>query len=177
MATETKPALHGVASAAVSAPGAAPRFAGLRVPVMVLGSAGVFLAINHQFLLGLAGFQPLGNSYLYYLIGIFLAVAFLTLPFAARLRGRMTWLNLLLAALALGSTGYLGAHGLDILQKGWEYDAPLSADIAATILILLVLEGVRRAGGPILLFTALLFGTYPLSPATCRAFSGERSSA
>ena len=77
MATETKPALHGAPRRTVSAPGAAPRFAGCgaghgawvggRVP----GDQPPVPA-------GPRGFQPLGNAYLYYLIGIFLAVAFLT---------------------------------------------------------------------------------------------------
>ena len=134
----------------------------LRVIVMVLGALGVIMAINQQFLLNIFGFQPLGNAYLYYLIGIFLALAFLTLPATAMNPRRFWWLNILLAVAAMGSAGWLGLHGLDIIQKGWEYDAPLGADIAASVLIVLVLEGVRRAGGPILLFTALLFGTYPL---------------
>lgn len=133
-----------------------------RVIVMVLGTLGVLMAINQQFLLNLFGFQPLGNAYLYYLIGIFLAVAFLTLP-ATRMRPqRFVWLNAILAIAALVSTGWLGSHGLDIIQKGWEYDAPPMADAMAAILLVLVLEGVRRAGGTILLFTALLFGAYPL---------------
>ena len=134
----------------------------LRAIVMVLGALGVIMAINQQFLLNIFGFQPLGNAYLYYLIGIFLALAFLTLPATAMNPRRFWWLNILLAVAAMGSAGWLGLHGLDIIQKGWEYDAPLGADIAASVLIVLVLEGVRRAGGPILLFTALLFGTYPL---------------
>ncbi|MDD8024031.1 MAG: TRAP transporter fused permease subunit [Paracoccaceae bacterium] len=138
------------------------RHAVTRAVVMVLGALGVLMAINQQFLLNLFGFQPLGNAYLYYLIGIFLAVAFLTLP-ATRMRPqRFTWLNVILVVAALVSTGWLGAHGLDIIQKGWEYDAPPLADAMAAVLLVLVLEGVRRAGGTILLCTALLFGAYPL---------------
>ena len=134
----------------------------MRWPVMALGALGVLLAVNQQFLLNLFGFQPLGNAYLYYLIGIFLAVTFLALPISSNLAGRLHWVNVLLAIAALVSGGWLGFHGLDIISRGWEYDAPLMADIMATILIFLVLEGVRRAGGPVLLATALLFGTFPL---------------
>lgn len=119
----------------------------IRVIVMVMGALGLVMAINQQFLLNLFGFQPLGNAYLYYLIGIFLALAFLTLPVSAMYPRRYRWLNPVLAVAALVSAGWLGTHGLDIIQKGWEYDAPLLADVMASILILLVLEGVRRAGG------------------------------
>lgn len=139
-----------------------PRRQRLRWLVMLLGAIGIVLAVNQQFLLNFFGFQPLGNAYLYYLIGIFLAIAFLVLPATSDDRPGLLWLNLILAALALISAGWLGFHGLDIINKGWEYDAPLMADVMATILILLVLEGVRRAGGMVLLCTALLFGTYPL---------------
>lgn len=134
----------------------------MKALVMALGALGVVLAINQQFLLKLFDFQPLGNSYLYYLIGLFLCIAFQVLPVSKSTAGRFTWLNLLLGAAAIVSAGYLGLHGLDIIQRGWEYDAPFVADVMASILLVLVLEGVRRAGGPILLATALLFGSYPL---------------
>lgn len=134
----------------------------LRWLIIGLTVFGIFLAINQQFLLNIAGFQPLGSSYLYYLIGIFLAIAFLILPISDALAGRLYWLNLILAGLALITCGYLGYHGLKIIQQGWEYDAPPTADVMITILILLVLEGVRRAGGTVLLATALLFGCYPM---------------
>lgn len=130
--------------------------------VIALGTLGVLMAINQQFLLNLFGFQPLGNAYLYYLMAIFLAVTFLVLPASPHPRGKLIILDLVLAALALVSGCWLGAHGLDIIQRGWEYDAPPMADVMAGIMIVLVLEGVRRAGGTILLVTALLFGSLPL---------------
>ncbi|WBU59234.1 TRAP transporter permease [Paracoccus albus] len=130
--------------------------------VIALGTLGVLMAINQQFLLNLFGFQPLGNAYLYYLIAIFLAVTFLVLPPSRDARGPLLALDLVLAGAALVSGFWLGAHGLDIIQRGWEYDAPPMADIMAGIMIVLVLEGVRRAGGTILLITALLFGSLPL---------------
>ncbi|MEO1910171.1 MAG: TRAP transporter fused permease subunit [Paracoccus sp. (in: a-proteobacteria)] len=145
-----------------SAPPPLPGQTLVRAIVMAMGAFGVVMAINQQFLLNLFGFQPLGNAYLYYLIGIFLAVAFLLLPVSPLHPHRLWWINPILAVAALVSAGWLGMHGLDILQKGWEYDAPRMADVMASVLILLVLEGVRRAGGPILLVTALLFGAYPL---------------
>ncbi|WP_417839568.1 TRAP transporter permease [Tritonibacter scottomollicae] len=147
---------------AVSAPAPLPGQTLIRAIVMAMGALGVIMAINQQFLLNLFGFQPLGNAYLYYLIGIFLAVTFLVLPVSTLNPRRLWWINPILAVAALISAGWLGMHGLDIIQKGWEYDAPPMADLMASVLIVLVLEGVRRAGGPILLVTALLFGCYPL---------------
>ena len=75
----------------------------LRWLIMLLGASGVLLAVNQQFLLNVFGFQPLGNAYLYYLIGIFLAVAFLSVPMKAGPSMGPIWLNSGLAVLALGN--------------------------------------------------------------------------
>ncbi len=108
------------------------------------------------------GFEPLGNSYLYYLIGIFLAAAFLCFPAWSGARQRISWYDWALASLALISCGYLGYHGLVMINMGWEYEAPTEATVFSGILLVLVLEGVRRCGGWPLLFVSLFFGSYPL---------------
>lgn len=142
-------------------PPARPRGAALTA-VYVLGALGVLMAVNQVFLLGLFGFQPLGNSYLYYLIGIFLSIAFLTMPSSAKWKTSVPWSDWVLVAITLGSALYLGNNGLRIIQEGWEFAAPMAANIAAALLLIAVLEGVRRAGGGILLATALIFGSWPL---------------
>ena len=130
--------------------------------VLALGSLGLLMAINQTFNLELLGFQPLGNSYLYYLIGIFLAAAFLCFPAWSGARNRISWYDWVLAGLALVCCGYLGYHGLTMINMGWEYFAPVEATILSGILLVLVLEGVRRCGGWPLLAVSLFFGTYPL---------------
>lgn len=133
-----------------------------RTAVIVLGLAGLLLAINQTFTLRVAGFQPLGNAFLYYLIGIFLAAAFLSFPMRQRDVGPVPWYDWLLAALALASTVYLGRHGLRIIQEGWDYAAPPEATAISAVLLVLVLEGVRRCGGRLLLAVVVVFGAYPL---------------
>lgn len=130
--------------------------------VIVLGGVGLALAINQAFALRILGFYPLGNSFLYYLVGIFLAAAFLCFPLRPRDRGRLPWYDWLLSAMALVSAFYLGLNGMRMSQEGWEYFAPLQATITSTVLLLLVLEGVRRCGGWAVFVVALVFGTYPL---------------
>lgn len=44
---------------------------------MLLGAVGLLMAINQVFSLRTLGLEPLGNSFLYYMIGVFLSVAFL----------------------------------------------------------------------------------------------------
>jgi TRAP transporter 4TM/12TM fusion protein len=129
---------------------------------ITLGGLGLLMAINQTFTLNLLGFQPLGNSYLYYLIGLFLAAAFLAFPARSRDATQVRWFDWLAVAATLATTLYLGLHGLQMIQEGWEFSAPTEATVASGVLLVLVLEGVRRAGGWPLLAVALVFGSYPL---------------
>ncbi|HEX5514726.1 MAG TPA: TRAP transporter fused permease subunit [Gammaproteobacteria bacterium] len=129
---------------------------------IVASGLGLLMAINQTFHLTLLGFDPLGNSYLYYLIGIFLSLAFLAYPAWSGARERVPWYDWLLIGLTLASTIHLGRHGLEIIEQGWEYSAPRPAIIASGLLVLMALEGVRRCGGLPLLVIALVFATFPL---------------
>lgn len=129
---------------------------------LLLGTLGLLMAVNQTFNLKLLGFEPLGNSYLYYLIGLFLAAAFICFPAWSGARDKVSWYDWVLAMLALTSCGYLGYHGLTMINMGWEYMAPTEATVFSGVLLVLVLEGVRRCGGWPLLFVSLFFGSYPL---------------
>ncbi|MGM0583497.1 MAG: TRAP transporter permease [Pseudomonadota bacterium] len=130
--------------------------------VMLLAAIGLLMTINQTFVLDLFGFQPLGNGFLYYLIGIFLAAAFLIFPARAADADRVPWHDWLFAAVAIAAGAYLAQNALRIINEGWEFSAPTEAMAAASALIVLVLEGVRRCGGWPLLAVALIFGAYPL---------------
>lgn len=130
--------------------------------LIALAVIGLTVTINQVFVLRLFGFQPLGNAYLYYTIGIFMAAAYISYPARSADAGRVPWYDWLCAAAAIGSTAYLAWHGLQIIQEGWEFSAPPLAMVAAGVLLVLVLEGVRRCGGWPLLAVALFFGSYPL---------------
>jgi TRAP transporter 4TM/12TM fusion protein len=127
-----------------------------------LGTLGLLLAINQTFNLEILGFKPLGNAYLYYLIGLFLAAAYLCFPASQGAKNHVPWYDWVAVLAALGSCTYLGIHGLTMIQLGWDFMAPVEATAMSAVLIVLVLEGVRRVGGWPLLFVALLFGSYPL---------------
>ncbi|HSH48736.1 MAG TPA: TRAP transporter fused permease subunit [Halomonas sp.] len=141
----------------------ATRLSGVaRGVVIALGAVGLLLAINQAFALRILGFYPLGNSFLYYLIGIFLAAALLCYPARAKDDNRLPWYDWVLAAAALGTAIYLGLNGQLIIQEGWEYFAPLHAILISALLMLLVFEGVRRCGGWAIFAVALVFGAYPM---------------
>ncbi|MBS61644.1 TRAP transporter fused permease subunit [Salinisphaera sp.] len=130
--------------------------------VMALGTLGLLLTINQTFTLGLFGFQPLGNSFLYYLIGLFLAATFLYFPAWSGAKQHVPFYDWILAGVALVPAIYLGYHGLEIIQQGWDFSAPVEATVASGVMLALILEGTRRCGGLILVLVALLFGCYPL---------------
>lgn len=141
----------------------ATRLSGVaRGVVIALGAVGLLLAINQAFALRILGFYPLGNSFLYYLIGIFLAAALLCYPARAKDTDRLPWYDWVLAVLALGTAVFLGLNGQLIIQEGWEYFAPLHAILISALLMLLVFEGVRRCGGWAIFGVALVFGAYPM---------------
>ncbi|MBE0627021.1 MAG: TRAP transporter fused permease subunit [Burkholderiales bacterium] len=129
---------------------------------MALGATGLLMAINQTFSLRFLGFDPLGNAFLYYLIGIFLAASFLVYPLSNRHKDHVPWYDWALAAAAIASTVYLALHALTIIEQGWDFRAPIAATLTSALLLLLVLEGVRRCGGVPLLIVALVFGSYPL---------------
>ncbi|GAB3683288.1 TRAP transporter permease [Salinisphaera aquimarina] len=129
---------------------------------LFLGALGLLLTINQTFTLHLLGFQPLGNSFLYYLIGIFLAATFLYYPAWSGAKGHVPLYDWVLSIAALVPAIYLGQHGLQIIQEGWDFSAPIEATIASGVMLALILEGTRRCAGFPLLLVALLFGTFPL---------------
>lgn len=130
--------------------------------VLALGALGLLVAINQTFTLRVFGFSPLGNSFLYYLIGIFLAAAYLIYPMKKSDSDRTRWYDWVFASLAIICTLYLGANGLKIIEQGWDYSSPLEATVFSGILLVLLIEGVRRCGGTPLLVVVLVFGSYPI---------------
>jgi TRAP transporter 4TM/12TM fusion protein len=130
--------------------------------VIALGTIGLLMGINQTFTLRLMGFDPMGNSFLYYLIGIFLAASFIISPATASAKKYVPWYDWLFGLVAIGCTIYLGMHGLKIIEQGWDYSAPLEATLVSAALLLLVIEGIRRSGGTPLLIVVVVFGAYPL---------------
>lgn len=130
--------------------------------VIGLGTIGLLMGINQTFTLRLMGFDPMGNSFLYYLIGIFLAASFIISPATASAKKYVPWYDWLFALIAIATTIYLGLHGLTIIEQGWDYSAPLEATLVSAALLLLVIEGIRRSGGTPLLIVVVVFGAYPL---------------
>ncbi|HIG41259.1 MAG: TRAP transporter fused permease subunit [bacterium] len=100
------------------------------------------------------------THYYYALFGLLLPFAFLLNP--ATTRFNLIPVDITLALLATGATLWLFAHSEDILDEGWEFEAPVNATYVSFLLWGLVLEALRRVAGISLFLLALMFSLYPL---------------
>jgi TRAP transporter 4TM/12TM fusion protein len=105
---------------------------------------------------------PLETEYFYYMLALLLPLAFIIYPLTAGSRERVPWYDWLLAVAALAICAYFAYRGNDILDVGWEYDAPPHAKMLAFALWALVLEATRRAGGNAIFVICLLVSVYPI---------------
>lgn len=132
--------------------------AGWRIGLMILTALGLLLTINQIFALKIFNFMPLDNSFLYYLIALFLPFNFIIYP-----KNRaVAWYDIILAFLSFAIAMYLGVNGETIMLRSWELTGPLLPTIFSIFLWFLILEAVRRSTGNVLATVCLLFSLYPL---------------
>ncbi|MEZ5654129.1 MAG: hypothetical protein R3E87_26635, partial [Burkholderiaceae bacterium] len=113
---------------------------------------------------------PLETEYFYFMLALLLPLAFLIYPLTKAARQRVPWFDWLLALTALLICGYFAYRGNDILEIGWEYDAPEHAKYLAFVLWALVLEATRRAGGNAIFVICLVVSIYPIFSAYAPGF-------
>lgn len=130
--------------------------------IILMTTIGLLITINQIFQLKIAGFMPIGNAYYYYILAIFISIAFLAFPARNADRSFVPWYDWCLFLICVINNTYLALNAYNILTKGWEYKAPLMPTVAAFILWGLALEGVRRTGGLFLFFICTIFSVYPL---------------
>ena len=131
--------------------------------VVGLSVSGVGVALSFLFHLTICGRGLTDNGYLYMLIALFLPVAFLIFPASkGASRTKVPWYDIFLAGLSLAVPLYFFAYSYQISLYGWPSNPPIGCLICGVILIFLVIEVARRAGG--LLFAGIVFflGTYAL---------------
>ncbi|MCX5909794.1 MAG: TRAP transporter permease, partial [Deltaproteobacteria bacterium] len=124
---------------------------------------GIVLAVNQLFSLGLFGFAPIDTTYFYLMLAFYLSGTFLIYPATSAGAGKkLPWYDALLFLVTVTAAIYLALHGLDIIELGWEYSAPLLPTVASVLLWVLVLEAVRRSTDFYMTLVCLFFGLYPL---------------
>lgn len=107
-------------------------------------------------------FVPLETEYFYFLLTVLLSSVFLIYPGFKRARKGVAWWDWLLAISTFSICGYFTYLSADIVDVGWEYDAPKYAQYLAFTLWALVLEACRRAGGRAVFVVCLLASVYPM---------------
>ncbi|MFC2003108.1 TRAP transporter permease, partial [Chloroflexota bacterium] len=96
----------------------------------------------------------------YLLITCYLGCAFMILP-ARRKDKTIPWYDIVAAVLAFGIPLYFFLNAWKIVNVGWVPPSPLNFTLAL-ILFILVLEGGRRAAGPIFAAICTIVGLYPV---------------
>jgi TRAP transporter 4TM/12TM fusion protein len=130
---------------------------------------GIGLAINHIFNLQFLGqrmpfyepyvlFEP---SYLYILLGLFLAVAYLLFPMRQADQG-VQWYDVAAGLAALGITARFAWVGPDMVLYGWDYTAPTFDTWLGVVLFVLIMEGARRTSGLAFVLMILPLSLYPM---------------
>lgn len=143
---------------------------------IVFSALAIGAAAFYNFYLSFMGWTFDETGYLYFLLGLFLSSVFLVFPSHANASpDRIPWYDYAAAVLTLLTTGYCFMHSLDILTMGWEVLAPWPAKIVALVLLLLVLEGGRRAGGNTFCGVCIFFAAFPLFAEHMPAFLQGKS--
>lgn len=135
---------------------------GVARAVMVAGTlAAVFLSIHQLFNLQLFGIVLIEGMYLYILAGIFLGLTFLCFRAGSGQRNTVPWYDWALCLATAFCAGYFAVTADQSLVGGWEYAPPDTARWVSLAFYLLILEGTRRAGGPVLFAIVATFSIYP----------------
>jgi TRAP transporter 4TM/12TM fusion protein len=109
----------------------------------------------------MTGFVPFETQYFYALQALLMPLVFLVFPFRGNGGKGVPLLDIVLAVTAFLTFAFMAMNGRVIMDTGWEYDAPVTGEVAAFSAWLLVLEVTRRAGGTMLFVVCLVFSVYP----------------
>ena len=133
--------------------------------LMELLPASLALAVPAFLMLKLANITvlnvlgPTGDAIIF---AVFLAVC--AVPYYVRKNDHLSIpaFDWLLAIASVGVAGFFTIKGNEILEVGWEYDAPQYAKFLAFVLWAFILEATRRAGGTAIFYICLFLSIYPM---------------
>ncbi len=130
--------------------------------IIVLTFLGCIITINQIFNIGIFGFRPVSNSYLYLLLGLFQPIVFLMFPFNDKYKEKIFYPDII-AAITIFFIGiYFSINAENILISGWDIEAPIFPTVLSIIFIILSLESLRRTGGYFIFSIAVFFTLYPI---------------
>jgi TRAP transporter 4TM/12TM fusion protein len=124
---------------------------------ILLTLGGVGWALDAYNRIGLAIYD---QQYLAGMLAISLAMAFLKFPIRGKEKKDLPWYDAVAAVVAFAATGYLAVFYPRIVDL--IYQRQTDSVIVCVILIVLMIEALRRATGPVLCILVLFFITYAL---------------
>jgi len=134
-------------------------------PLYVIMVAFTIIGIGFA-VVSIFGITPFGKVlpevvYLFFIMGIFMPLAFLVQPARRKDRGRIPWYDIVLAILALAIPMYLSTEARNIVDNGI-MPVPLRLLIPTSIFLVMCIETGRRIAGNIYVIICLILGLYPL---------------
>ncbi|MGH1351013.1 MAG: TRAP transporter permease [Methyloligellaceae bacterium] len=137
---------------------------GWQISFVIATIIGVYLAVNQFFNLGFfIDYTILDNNYQYGLLALFIPFVFIVFPATkGASRESVPWYDWVLFAATIATVCLFMYMSKEILDKGWEFGAPLHMVIAAVLLWVILLEATRRAGGFSLFIIVAIISVYPL---------------
>ena len=131
--------------------------------VAVLTVLGILITVNQLFYLGIFGIKPINSAYLYFLIAMFMPIAFILHPFSKKMENKsVRWYDVLLVVLSFGIPLYMGVNAQRIISEGWEYISPALATVFSVVFWFIILEALRRVAGLPIMIISAAFSFYPL---------------
>lgn len=124
----------------------------------------VLMTLDYLFNLGLLRFiTGLETQFYYAVVALLLPLVYLLWPALPSGQDKpVPWYDYLLFVLTAVVSGYFVVNAVNILERGWGFDAPQQAVWFSYAFWILIIEAARRAGGwPIALIVAV-FSCYPM---------------
>jgi len=100
------------------------------------------------------------EQFLAAMLGVVIALAYLSVPRRKHGQGKLPWYDALAAAVGFVTAGYVAVE-FPQLANEIAY-RPLDALILSVVLLALILEGVRRTAGPVLVIILVVFFAYAM---------------
>ena len=145
--------------------GVARRTAGIRVRswpiralISVMGLTIIVLAVLYLFHFVVM----LEQLYLSVLMALSIPILFLVKRASAKTAEVIPWYDIGLALIGVGIGGYFALNAEKIAMAGWDMTAPTPAMLAGFVLLVLLMEGIRRAFGWWIFGIAVFFLFEPL---------------
>lgn len=116
--------------------------------------------LNTKFFIG---YTLLQNQFFYLVVALMLPLVFLLWPaWSGAPKDRVPWYDALLFVFTAAVCGFFVANSENILERGWEYSAPMHAAVFSVLFWVLMVECARRAGGLVIAIIVALASLYPL---------------